>query len=449
MSFINCSLCNYKCKILKTLEKHIGLIHNETDPLVSKQCNKCDKVLSITSFQINSRYIDCLSTKCKNCINNLEFKYACDLCNYKSKRKQDLRTHKAIIHEENLKWFNCDLCDFKSKSISNLNDHIKRLHTNNYFIKCDLCSQKFNSSGNLIQHRANIHDINVTWFNCDLCSQKFKSNGNLIKHKANIHDIGVTWFDCDLCSYKCKTNSSLKTHKSFIHDIGVTWFKCDLCNHKTKDSGSLKIHLSNIHDINVNWFHCPDPNCDYQSKSSSHIKRHYQALHSEEAKLIHKKEEHRIEKLLERNEIFFKREEIVKFDCFRSDKKFARIDFVVYKKGFLFLLEVDECQHENRSYSVRCDIVRMNNIITALKCKIVFIRYNPNIYYVNGKKIHKPKKTRELELIDFITKYKPTQDIEIKYMFYDSLVVPEVIPLIVNESEYCELFKSYLLFGLN
>ena len=56
--------------------------------------------------------------------------------------------------------------------------------------KCDLCDFKFKKKGNLKQHKANVHDIGVVWHHCDLCDYKCKMNSSLKRHKADVHDIG-------------------------------------------------------------------------------------------------------------------------------------------------------------------------------------------------------------------------------------------------------------------
>ena len=102
----------------------------------------------------------------------------------------------------------------------NLIQNIENIDHN--FIYCDQdgCNYKCKRKNNLKRHKAVLHDIGVTWFHCDQynCNYKVKQKSNLKKHKASKHDIGVTWFNCDQdgCNYKSKKKSNLKTHKRKI-----------------------------------------------------------------------------------------------------------------------------------------------------------------------------------------------------------------------------------------
>ena len=86
------------------------------------------------------------------------------------------------------------------------------------------CQSKFKRNEQLKRHKANIHDIDVKWFKCSMegCESKFKQKSNLKTHKADAHDIDVKWFKCSIegCMYRCKQKSSIKQHLSWFHDIG-------------------------------------------------------------------------------------------------------------------------------------------------------------------------------------------------------------------------------------
>jgi hypothetical protein len=316
------------------------------------------------------------------------------------------------------------------------------------FYHCDQenCDYKTKYTNDLKRHKSNIHDIDVKWFHCSEqnCDYKSKTTSDLKRHKIQIHDIDVKWFHCSElnCESKFKSNRCLKRHKIHIHEIDVTWYKCELCEFKTKENSNLKQHKSHIHDINVIWHKCKEQNCDFRSKHISHLKRHFKSFHTKEGQARQKKEENKIKLLLEKNNIKFDREQRVNFSCFDSGKHWACIDFVLYRKDFIILLEVDENQHKyGEWYSVSCDMKRMSHIITSIRCegkehKILFLRYNPNSFKIEKVLQKFKQKERQEELINFINSYKPEKDTEIKYMYYDKERYEDKIPLIVKSTDY-------------
>ena len=65
---------------------------------------------------------------------------------------------KTNSNKKNIKWFNCNLCSFKTKRKDSLKNH-----------------------------KANKHDIDVTWHKCDICEYKSKNTSGLKRHKLNNH----------------------------------------------------------------------------------------------------------------------------------------------------------------------------------------------------------------------------------------------------------------------
>ncbi|GMI08346.1 hypothetical protein TrVE_jg1921 [Triparma verrucosa] len=51
-----------------------------------------------------------------------------DGCDYKTKRKDDLRRHKANVHDIGVQWHFCDQCDYKAKEKGNLKVHKRNVH---------------------------------------------------------------------------------------------------------------------------------------------------------------------------------------------------------------------------------------------------------------------------------------------------------------------------------
>jgi hypothetical protein len=186
--------------------------------------------------------------------------YSCNQrgCEYKAKRKREIKQHLACIHDIGVTWHTCpqEGCEHKTK----MRAHIK-------------------------QHLAHIHNIGVTWHTCpqEGCEHKSKMREKVKTHLADIHDIGVIWHTCpqEGCEYKAKRRGSIKLHLADIHDIGVTWHPCpqEGCEYKTKRKNIIKDHLANIHDIGVTWYPCPQKGCEYKAKKRSNLKSHLAYIH--------------------------------------------------------------------------------------------------------------------------------------------------------------------------
>ena len=78
--------------------------------------------------------------------------------------------------------------------------------------RCKDCDYKAKQKSTLKTHCALIHNENVTWHYCKDCDYKSKQKGDLKKHRAAIHD--VTWYTCPQhgCEFKAKERSSMKEH---------------------------------------------------------------------------------------------------------------------------------------------------------------------------------------------------------------------------------------------
>ena len=139
----------------------------------------------------------------------------------------------------------------------------------------------------------------------------------------------------------------------------------------------------------------------------------------------------------ERSKLRRKKEEIVKkfFDVnirlkYIYDKsspdikmctgKYIRPDFVFSLSDKTIVVEVDENQHE--SYAEECESMRMINVCTSFGgMPVVFIRYNPDTFRIDGKirrvdggiRLKKLKKTVEEYIAKSLDKL-----LTVEYLFY-------------------------------
>jgi len=209
-------------------------------------------------------------------------------CDYKSKNKKDVDTHKIHSHNINVIWYNCNIdnCNTRCKNIGNLNKHKARIHNINEkwnYCNQNNCNYKTISTSDMNRHIKNTHNINVKWFICDQngCDKKFKSNSELKSHKHGVHNINVKWFICDQnrCDKKFKFNNKLKRHKQTVHNINSNIYMCEFCNKEFKENNKLIRHKQSVHNINANKYECNQKECDFNTSRKDHLKAHIENVH--------------------------------------------------------------------------------------------------------------------------------------------------------------------------
>jgi hypothetical protein len=133
-----------------------------------------------------------------------------------------------------------------------------------------------------------------------------------------------------------------------------------------------------------------------------------------------KKKEERLAKFLASAGYTPDREPIVQF-CGEGSRRFARVDFVIYKTDRIVIIECDEDAH--RREGVLCDVTRMLDIAAQHMLRsdhrLHFVRFNPDAYAIDGA-VQKPlmgERHRELLLaIEDAT----TAPLTITYICYDT-----------------------------
>ena len=152
------------------------------------------------------------------------------------------------------------------------------------------------------------------------------------------------------------------------------------------------------------------------------------------------REEEKVAKALAKAGIDFKREHQITFGCW--DDTFASADFVISERGQIFLLEVDEEQHE--WYIISCEVSRMTKVHAALAIEgntlpLVFIRYNPHAVRKDGRLLEISTSKRLDRLISVIQswEYDSQQSLQIQYMYYNCHTTDEGLKLdIWDSSDY-------------
>lgn len=135
-----------------------------------------------------------------------------------------------------------------------------------------------------------------------------------------------------------------------------------------------------------------------------------------------------IAKLYEHFEITFDK-------CISHGSSKRRPDILFHMENYVIIIEIDENQH--KSYDTACERSRDCEIYNDLRKKVVFIRFNPDCYTINGERVSscwKPtpsgvklidkdqwnQRLKRLEKsIDFWMTYEPAKEITYKYLFFD------------------------------
>lgn len=94
-----------------------------------------------------------------------------------------------------------------------------------------------------------------------------------------------------------------------------------------------------------------------------------------------------------------------------------RTDFLIKRKDFYVVVEVDEQQH--RSY--QGEALRMARIYHELKKPVCFIRYNPDDYLdMNNEMRETPRQLRHQRLLQTIEELREvTAPLSVVYLYYD------------------------------
>ena len=274
--------------------------------------------------------------------------------------------------------------------------------------KCDECDSAFSRSHHLITHKRT--HTGEKPYKCDVCDSAFNQSNDLTRHKLT--HTGEKPYKCDVCDSAFNQSNDLTTHKR-TH-TGEKPYKCDMCDSAFNQSSSLK--------------------------------QHYSYYHTEEGQQQRKKEEVKIEKILPVDS--FKREHHVDYRCVDPNMTFSRLDFLFpYYNGGHIILEVDEEQHSHISQA--CETARMNNVVTSWilegnSTPVVWIRYNPHAYRIDGVLAKMPTKERHRKLVEFINQisFEGEPDVRIYYLFYD---IDGGIPIVLSDPDFHPTVKTWVV----
>ncbi len=367
---------------------------------------------------------------------------ACSLCEYVCSLPSNLSRHMNSIHSD-ICPFTCHECNFATKTKSHLNLHMKK-HSGEKKNICKHCDKKFSQSSNLKTHQL-IHSDSKP-FKCSLCQFACSYPSGLRSHMNNIHS-DKRPFTCHECNFATKTKSHLNKHIQTIHNDGKM-FICEHCKFLTKYRGSLNTHLKmheeqkgypiecKLSEFSTDEYICGENvQCTIRCKTQIHMDYHIMRNHTAEGFAAKMASESKLAAFFTKNNITFSRDR-QNFISFRNCKEViegghfnARPDFYLFEKsaelGIVLLVGNDELAHRQQ----QCDLQRIMNIATALQettefkdVPLVYIRFNPHHFYVNGVCFDPNLADSHDKLLDVITCLKKEDirpGVNLIYINYD------------------------------
>ena len=421
--------CKYACIQQVNLETH-KRIHTGEKPF---KCNICEKSFSQkTTLELHIT------------VHTGEKQFICDVegCTYASAQKQCLDTHKRSHTGE--KPFKCNFEGCAYSSARPIRQSHLRRHTGEKPHTCQICKKSFNEGHVLKTHMLKHSGERPIKCNYDNCNYSGRTASQLKSHIRKNHT-GEKPYKCELCEKSFCSRSQSIYHLMRVH-TGERPFKCseDQCQLSFITKGALEIHVRT--HTGERPFVCNEENCGASYISKGALISHFKSLHTVEGQQRKKKEEERIANALSKAKIDYKREHHITFKCI--NQTCAYIDFFLMINGCLVFVEVDEGQHDG--YGVSCDIKRMSDIRTSYTIEgcelpILFIRYNPHEFEVDGNIVKISRKYREETLITYIRKLTNTQlpPLTIQYMYYNVDSSNEL--LIWSDPEYPQSIKDLVL----
>jgi transcription elongation factor Elf1 len=324
-------------------------------------------------------------------------------------------------------------------------EHLQQVHKiQEKLLFCDECSYYIDTQERLDSHKYYVHPTEKRVYPCiyEYCDFVGQHPSRTKRHVMTRHSLERP-FECNYCEATFKINETLKQHEA-IHRNELI-YHCDICEYKTITQSRLTSHKYWHNPNYIYKCHLCDTTTTYNKKST--LLEHIENIHGKDALIgIKKQKEYQTYLFLTKKGLTLKPYTVNLYTYFQESCLY--VDYHFEYDGILYLLEVDEDMHSR--YGIECDSNRMHKILNYMflideKRPIIFLRYNPDKFYLNGIKHTKEtydRNTRMEELYEFVVNYKSTNPYAVKYFFYDS---EDDTTIITEHPEYNQYIKQYVL----
>ena len=285
---VYCIQCDYSAARRDTLLVHVRKIHEGR----GFPCETCDYIAGTRQhLDRHTKHVHEGLRREKKGQDELEDStvWSCDHCEYKTRRRYELKLHFATAHEG--KRFSCSHCDFTAKRRDKINLHIKVAHEG-LGKKCNFCDYKASTNQHLLRHLRSKHSdeegSGIQLLKCRECGEEFSRQERLTEHIKKDHlecnDVGHESVDdtpnskrfrykCLECDFSSNKKGNLTEHTRLNH--GGKKFKCDQCDFNCLTHGGLYLHQKAVH-LGIR-FKCTQ--CSYEGTQEVNLKRHIESKH--------------------------------------------------------------------------------------------------------------------------------------------------------------------------
>ena len=236
---IICSICCEKFENTKSWKLHKKMIHQKKKKYLCSFCpakfiQKCQLKSHIKNSRLKGHEV--------------KFKHQCPFCPAMFEQKIGVKMHIETVHEKK-KEHQCSLSSWGRQK-------------GNKSFKCEVCDYRSSRKCDLKKHISLVHEAKKR-FKCDICKAIIITKYGLKRHINSVHE-GIKPFKCNICDYQTTRKLSLKSHIVSVHeentsskDTKTKPFVCTICDaifsRKTNmaifmDKKSLSIHIAAVHE---------------------------------------------------------------------------------------------------------------------------------------------------------------------------------------------------------
>jgi hypothetical protein len=216
----------------------------------------------------------------------------CDQCTKSFQCAKSLAIHMRTSHSDE-RPFACDKCEFRTKRSGILQRHIERIHKKLANHMCNHCSKTFYTSYELKLHADKcVVDQTLSGVEleyciqlCDKCDRTFESLKALRQHRTRTHKITENpTFCCDKCNKVMTTVNYMKIHMKAEHPTDEQIVKvgcnCEKCSLNFPNSIELDRHFATCHKDHHRNATLKCENCEIDNwHSNISLRKHYAEVH--------------------------------------------------------------------------------------------------------------------------------------------------------------------------